>query len=222
LPLTKEKAYYRAVQRAVEAINSARTLKEKLDTITRGTAVSMKAGASLVLLDASRKKLMHTSSWRLPQSYLRKGVLDTDRSLSEVLSGRPVVISDVGADSRVQYPEMAARAGIVSLLGVPVMSRGAAMGSIRVYSKEPREFTNQDIGFVTSMANLAALALDKSLRGQKEPEAKPGEIKASIEVSASRQARSVVFAHPSEEEFARILDFYNVEWVYEPRSFSLN
>lgn len=27
------------------------------------------------------------------------------------------------------------------------------------------------------------------------------------------------FAHPSEAEFARILDFYGVKWVYEPRSF---
>ena len=31
----------------------------------------------------------------------------------------------------------------------------------------------------------------------------------------------MTFAHPSEEEFARILDFYNIEWVYEPRSFPL-
>jgi hypoxanthine phosphoribosyltransferase len=29
------------------------------------------------------------------------------------------------------------------------------------------------------------------------------------------------FAHESEEEFARILDFYGVEWQYEPRSFPL-
>ena len=29
------------------------------------------------------------------------------------------------------------------------------------------------------------------------------------------------FAHPSEVEFARILDFYGVNWVYEPRSFLL-
>ena len=27
--------------------------------------------------------------------------------------------------------------------------------------------------------------------------------------------------HPSEEEFARILDFYHIEWVYEPKSFPL-
>ena len=32
----------------------------------------------------------------------------------------------------------------------------------------------------------------------------------------------VVFANPSEEEFARILDFYRIQWQYEPRSFPLN
>jgi hypothetical protein len=29
------------------------------------------------------------------------------------------------------------------------------------------------------------------------------------------------FAHASEEEFARLLDFYGVRWEYEPRSFPL-
>ena len=30
-----------------------------------------------------------------------------------------------------------------------------------------------------------------------------------------------VFAHPIEETFARILDYYGVEWEYEPRTFPL-
>jgi hypothetical protein len=29
------------------------------------------------------------------------------------------------------------------------------------------------------------------------------------------------FVHPAEETFARILDFYGIEWEYEPRSFPL-
>lgn len=29
------------------------------------------------------------------------------------------------------------------------------------------------------------------------------------------------FAHASEEEFARLLDFYGIRWEYEPRSFPL-
>jgi hypoxanthine phosphoribosyltransferase len=32
----------------------------------------------------------------------------------------------------------------------------------------------------------------------------------------------VTFAHPSEAEFARILDFYQVAWEYEPRTFALS
>ena len=31
----------------------------------------------------------------------------------------------------------------------------------------------------------------------------------------------VIFAHPSEAEIARLLDFYHVHWEYEPRSFPL-
>jgi hypothetical protein len=31
----------------------------------------------------------------------------------------------------------------------------------------------------------------------------------------------IEFVHSSEEEFARILDFYGIEWQYEPRTFEL-
>jgi len=31
----------------------------------------------------------------------------------------------------------------------------------------------------------------------------------------------VEFSHPSEREFARILDFYQIPWQYEPRTFAL-
>jgi hypoxanthine phosphoribosyltransferase len=33
--------------------------------------------------------------------------------------------------------------------------------------------------------------------------------------------RPPAFAHPAEEMFARILDFYGLEWQYEPRTFEL-
>jgi hypoxanthine phosphoribosyltransferase len=38
---------------------------------------------------------------------------------------------------------------------------------------------------------------------------------------ASERDPPVRFAHNSEEEFARILDFYGVAWQYEPRTFTL-
>ncbi len=33
--------------------------------------------------------------------------------------------------------------------------------------------------------------------------------------------REVLFAHPSEEEFARLLKFYHIAWEYEPRTFPI-
>jgi hypothetical protein len=37
----------------------------------------------------------------------------------------------------------------------------------------------------------------------------------------SKSKSKVAFVHPSEAEFARILDFYQIAWEYEPRTFEL-
>src|ERR687895_2305307 len=37
----------------------------------------------------------------------------------------------------------------------------------------------------------------------------------------SLKSDTIEFAHASERQFARLLDFYQIEWQYEPRSFDL-
>jgi len=210
LASSKERTYYKAVRRAITAVISETSLKDKLAVIVRSTARSMKAGVSLVLLDAGKTKLIHSVSWGLPRYYLQKGMPDADKSLSEVTTSQTVIIEDIAKDSRVQYRQMAAQAGILSIIGTPIMLDGLPIGSIRVYTKQPCECSKQDINFVTTMANLAGVAF------KLYPEDQGRE-----KTSALRQVQPVAFAHPSEENFSRILDFYNMEWVYEPRSFPL-
>jgi hypothetical protein len=36
------------------------------------------------------------------------------------------------------------------------------------------------------------------------------------------QSDTVPFAHASERQFARLLDFYQIEWTYEPTSFDID
>ncbi len=36
------------------------------------------------------------------------------------------------------------------------------------------------------------------------------------------QSDSIGFAHASERQFARLLDFYGIEWAYEPTSFEID
>lgn len=38
---------------------------------------------------------------------------------------------------------------------------------------------------------------------------------------ADKSQPEVLFAHPSEAQFARILDFYQITWEYEPTTFAL-
>ncbi len=45
--------------------------------------------------------------------------------------------------------------------------------------------------------------------------------KESIKRRKRRRRDVVSFAHKSEAEFAKILDFYCIEWEYEPKSFAI-
>ena len=35
------------------------------------------------------------------------------------------------------------------------------------------------------------------------------------------QSQTPSFVHPAEEMFARVMDYYGVRWIYEPRTFAL-
>jgi len=217
---SKEKAYYKAISRAVAAVNTDSLLKDVLKTIARSIAVAMKVGASILTFDSENKRLVHRSSWGIPHAYLHKGLLSADASLGEVYSREPVVISDVSQDKRVQYPGQAIEAGIKAVVGVPITMGEVFLGSLRVYTKELYEFTNQDIKFLKTMAELSGITLyTESLSWLDKRQKVNGEL-GSIEVGP-QQSNMVNFAHPSEKEFADILDFYHIDWVYEPRSFAL-
>ncbi|NLK85961.1 MAG: cytidylate kinase-like family protein [Clostridiaceae bacterium] len=60
---------------------------------------------------------------------------------------------------------------------------------------------------------IALLAESKDKAGPFSPSAE------TYEYSPAQDNRSISFKHPAEEEFARILDMYGIEWQYEPRTF---
>ena len=215
----KVRDYYKLVRRATAELDTDSTLEHFSTTVIRGIARSMDGAASLLLPDSTGKKLVHSTSWKLPQSYLKKGVLDAKKSIAEIAKQQPMVVPDVRRSRRLQYREETLQAGFASILGVPIMADSRPIGSIRVYLTENKEFTNNEIEFVLTMASLMSLALAKQTWLKETRDL------AAIEPMEPKQLpklKKVRFVHPSEEEFAGILDFYNIEWVYEPRAFPIN
>jgi formate hydrogenlyase transcriptional activator len=59
--------------------------------------------------------------------------------------------------------EMFEREGIQSICCVPLISRGAALGTLNVGSRLPGRFRGDDLGFFTQVAGQVAIALDNAL-----------------------------------------------------------
>ena len=164
--MTKEKVerrYYESLYEVATAMNSARTPENMLSSIVEKVANTLGAkGCSIMLLTPDRKRLLHTAAYGLSDWYIRKGPYLADKSIAETLRGKPVAILDASTDERMQYPEHQAKEGVVSILSVPIMLRDEVIGVMRIYTSEPFYFTNDDIYFVSAVANLGAIVLENA------------------------------------------------------------
>lgn len=225
--MDNQTGYYRALKQIVKHSSSALPLKKILNAIAASTAKAMDAaGCTIMLLNPKREHLSIIAAYGLSDLYLRKGILNVHRSLPEIMTGKIVTITDISHDDRTQYPESAAVENIHSILGAPILQKGQIIGEIRVYTNEVREFKQTDHEFLSSVSNIVALSIEKNELSQALA-AKTGEI-ASSQTKVLTESkpptlflRPLNFSHPSEEEFSKLLDFYRIEWLYEPRSFPL-
>jgi formate hydrogenlyase transcriptional activator len=70
------------------------------------------------------------------------------------------------AEARAVSPatgELFEREGIQSICSVPLISRGTALGTLNVGSRQPDRFLGDDLGFFTQVAGQVAIALDNAL-----------------------------------------------------------
>ena len=215
-------AFNRALADMAKALNSDVTDSEKLHYLVKLAARALGVrGCSLMLLDAQKKRLFHTASHGLSDRYLRKGFIEAEKNLTEVKEGQIVTIIDTATDPLIQFREITRQEQITSILSIPVKIKQEVVGIIRAYSRIQREFTSIEEQFLTSVSNLVGVVLEcgRFNQGKQtiEAESKPAAMPAPL----TSHIRSATFAHPSEEEFAKLLDFYQIDWLYEPRSFVL-
>ncbi len=76
-------------------------------------------------------------------------------------TNHPVVSPDVNAEDRFNTPNVLRRHGVKSMVNVIIAGQGAAFGVLEVDAQETREFSNDDIAFLRSYANLLAAAIDR-------------------------------------------------------------
>ena len=223
---TSKGRHYTGLQQIAVLANSGLTLRRTCNAIARAVAKATDmSGCRVLLLDSKKEYLTTVGAYGLSDLYLRKGPLDARKSLPEVLDGNIVVVSHAPTDERVQHPEVAKSQNVLFIAGIPVLLGEDTIGELRIYSKESRELTEEERNFLKSSANLCAVLLDRAQLAQFKDRIYKSRAKAAgvstLPQMVANPLKPTEFAHESEAEFANLLDFYQLEWLYEPRSFPL-
>src|SRR5690606_40523288 len=80
----------------------------------------------------------------------------------QVFGGELIAIEDVRHDPRFQSRADAEESGIVSMLCAPLTARRDVLGSIRLYTRERRDFNLSDRKMFLAVAGMAATAIDNA------------------------------------------------------------
>ncbi len=147
------------------AINSTLHVDEALRAITREACELMRARmCSLMMLDESREWLDLRASHGAGAAYLKKPRLSAHESFLGVVVRRkkPMQLENVQTSNRYQNVDMARREGLISLLSVPLLFAGDAIGALNVYTGQPYHFSNEEIRILSALAELSAIAIEKA------------------------------------------------------------
>ena len=148
-----------------QTINSTLNLDDALKIITREACQLMTGKmSSVLLLDDSREWLDLRASCGAGEAYLSKPRLSVAESLLGIVLRRkkPIQVENVQTSSRYQNVEIARHEGLISLLSVPLVFGGQAIGALSVYTGKPHVFSNEEIRILFALADLSAIAIEKA------------------------------------------------------------
>jgi signal transduction histidine kinase len=146
--------------RAVTAsLDVGRTIRMILEEAREVLGVD---SCSVSTIDPTTNVLVMVASLDVPQELvstirLPLGVGLTGRA---VLARRPMQSSDLWADDRNRYPDLARKGGFRSMLAVPLCVGERAIGAIVVLRRDVHEFSAHEEELLVALADQAAIALD--------------------------------------------------------------
>jgi GAF domain-containing protein len=143
-----------------EGLNESLDIKVIMErlSVDMANALNVKA-VSVRLIDKEKGVLALVASYGLSEDYLNKGPVRIEKSVTEALAGKTVIISNATINKEVQYRDEKKKEGITSLLTVPIKIKDEVIGVMRYYSETERDFTEGEVMLAEAVASLGGLAI---------------------------------------------------------------
>lgn len=148
-----------------KTITSDLYLEEILQLIVAMTAESMNFKiCSIMLLDANREELVIKATQSTSRTYTKKPNVKLTESVAgrAIMERRPITIRDVRKTPGYQYPDIAKKEGLCSLIALPLAVKKEIIGVLNCYTASPHEFTEDEINLCTALANQAAISIQNA------------------------------------------------------------
>lgn len=169
-------------------LGEPRDLQKLLNRTVRAVCEVMDVkAASIRLIDHEKNELRIKAVHNLSPQYQNKGPIQIGRNELDSVAWSPrgyEYVKNMAIDPRVQYPEEAAREGIVSMLSIGMRYKGRPLGVLRVYTAEERVFEQHEIELLKAIAAQASAAIENArlLEERLQSEAIERQIKMAAEV----------------------------------------
>ena len=159
----KFESYFQVFRDILRAVHSRTSVKEVLDVVvTKSSEVLNARGALLRILNKKTNQFEVGAGFGMGERYLHKGPVTTEKILPDPRElHKVIIITDIWNAPRVEYPQQAWDEGIRMMLEVPLAIEDNLVGLIRVYLEEQREFTNDELDFIQTVAEQCACIIER-------------------------------------------------------------
>ncbi len=161
----EKKIYLESYQNICKSISGSISLDEVLQLIVTNVVKVMSVKASsLRLLNRDTKQLELAAYNGLSEKYAHKGPVAYDASIDDALAGQSVSVYDIAEHKDSKYYREAMEEGIRSILSIPLRFEKEVIGVLRMYTTEPVKYTEEDLKFISAIAEQGAIAIVNARR----------------------------------------------------------
>ena len=152
--------YFRIFCKVSRAFGTTLDKDEILNLIVESVIDIMKGKAAcLWLADEESNEFVPVAHKGLSKKYFQAPI-HAEKIAAVVRKEGHLYARDATKDPRLEYHETKKAEGIVSLLVVPVMVKRRLIGVLSVFTSKPRDFSKDEIEFLTALAEQGGMAIE--------------------------------------------------------------
>lgn len=162
--MAKEIDYFNSICKVSRAFAGNLKKKDILDLIISTAIETLDGKAACLFLDDKEKSLfLPAAQTGLSSGYLHAAPQKAKQLINkDLLKDGYMSIHDATTDERIENHAAKTKEGIASILVVPVLVHASPIGVLSLYTKNPREFTENEIAFLTALAEQGGIAIDRA------------------------------------------------------------